>query len=91
MSTFKRMRNLKNHFLAFIGLEADTTSHGEKIVSAFGGFAGILMVALASGYFVGPADAALMAASMGASAVLLFAMPHGGLALLASIRALLHF
>ena len=79
MSTFKRMRNLKNHFWAFIGLEADTTSHGEKIVSAFGGFAGILMVALASGYFVGPADVALMAASMGASAVLLFAMPHGAL------------
>ena len=74
------MRNfIKNHFLAFIGLEADTTSHGEKIVSTVGGFAGILMVALASGYFVGPTDAALMTASMGASAVLLFAMPHGTL------------
>lgn len=74
------MRNfIKHHLLAFIGLEADTTSHAEKIVSAAGGFAGILMVALASGYFVAPADAALMAASMGASAVLLFAMPHGAL------------
>ena len=74
------MRNfIKNHFLAFIGLEADTTSHGEKMVSTIGGFAGILMVVLVSGYFVGPTDAALMAASIGASAVLLFAMPHGTL------------
>ena len=76
----KRLRNfLKNPVLAYLGLEADTTSHSEKIVSAAGGFAGILMVALASGYFVGPADIALMAASMGASAVLLFAIPHGAL------------
>lgn len=61
-----------------IGAESRPASHAEKLVSALGAFAGILSVYLASHFFL--ADAAiLMVASMGASAVLLFAVPHGAL------------
>ena len=66
-------------FLSFMGIEANTTSHLEKIVSAVGGFIGILMVTGVSWYFLGPKPATLIVGSMGASAVLLFAVPHGAL------------
>ena len=64
--------------LRFIGAEGHPASHTEKLVSALGAFAGILSVYLASNYFLGE-SAVLMVASMGASAVLLFAVPHGAL------------
>lgn len=70
---------LRNHFLPLIGFEGNTTSHVEKLVSAGGGFAGILMVILSSWHFLGPENATLLVASMGASAVLLFGVPHGAL------------
>jgi len=66
--------------LSFLGVEADTTSHAEKLISAVGGFVGILLVIAVSRYFVGNDSVALLVASMGASAVLLFAVPHGTLA-----------
>ncbi|MDY7227220.1 HPP family protein [Hyalangium rubrum] len=55
------------------------SQHPEKLISAAGGFVGILLVLLVSAYFVGPTSASLVVASMGASAVLLFAAPHGPL------------
>jgi CBS domain-containing membrane protein len=61
------------------GIEPGRGGHIEKIVSAVGGFAGIFGVAWVSWYFVGPQAAMLVVASMGASAVLLFAVPHGPL------------
>ncbi len=64
--------------LQLIGAEGHPASHTEKLVSALGAFAGILSVYLASNYFLGE-SAVLMVASMGASAVLLFAVPHGAL------------
>lgn len=64
--------------LKFIGAEGHPASHTEKLVSSLGAFAGILAVYLASDYFLGE-SAVLMVASMGASAVLLFAVPHGAL------------
>jgi len=66
--------------LSFLGVEADTTSHAEKLISATGGFVGILLVIAVSHLFVGDEGVALIVASMGASAVLLFAVPHGTLA-----------
>lgn len=54
-------------------------SHAERLVSIGGGFLGILLILLVSNYFVGATDATLIVASMGASAVLLFAVPHGRL------------
>jgi CBS-domain-containing membrane protein len=70
---------MKSHFLSFIGLESNTTSHVEKLVSVIGGFVGIFMIILTSGYFVGMDNSALLVASMGASAVLVFGVPHGAL------------
>ncbi len=63
----------------FIGVEFSPVDHVEKLVSAIGGFIGILIVAWTSTYFVGAHASTLVVASMGASAVLLFAVPHGPL------------
>lgn len=52
-------------------------SHGEKWISAIGGFLGILAVLWISGSVLDHHGAAMVIASMGASAVLLFAVPHG--------------
>lgn len=54
-----------------------SSSMQEKLYSAFGGFLGILAVAIISHHSADPQSAWLMTASMGASAVLLFAAPHG--------------
>lgn len=62
------------------GIEQNTTSHWEKLLSALGALLGITGVYWASlMYLGGPSAALLMVASMGASAVLLFAVPHGAL------------
>lgn len=66
-------------FTRFIGLENNKTSHLEKLVSGLGGFIGILLTLLMTKQFVAGQDIALIVASMGASAVLLFAVPHGQL------------
>ncbi|MEE9320377.1 MAG: HPP family protein [Granulosicoccus sp.] len=52
-------------------------SHAEKLVSALGGFIAIFCILTISRWSVGAGGAALIVASMGASAVLLFAVPHG--------------
>ena len=63
----------------WLGIRKMPVSHTEKLVSAVGGLVGILLVdGLSSTLLEGPA-AHLMVASMGASAVLLFAAPHGPL------------
>ena len=62
-----------------LGVAQTPVSHAEKIVSALGGFTGIFGIFIVSQWAVGPNSAALIVASMGASAVLLFAVPHGPL------------
>jgi len=64
---------------AFLGVQLDTTPHKEKLVSAIGGFLGIFFILHITQYFVSGLAGALIVASMGASAVLLFAVPHGPL------------
>ncbi len=54
-------------------------SHHEKLISALGGFIGILLVFWISAGVLDLHGAALVMGSMGASAVLLFAVPHGNL------------
>lgn len=54
-------------------------SHAEKLISTAGGFIGMLLVLLVSGRILDFHGAALVVASMGASAVLLFATPHSPL------------
>jgi CBS domain-containing membrane protein len=56
------------------------TSSREIFLSAAGALAAILTLALVSTYFAGTGSAVVLVASMGASAVLLFATPHSPLA-----------
>jgi CBS-domain-containing membrane protein len=64
---------------SFIGLTSNKTSHHEKIISGLGGFVSIFLIMFITRQFVGADDAGVIVASMGASAVLLFAVPHGPL------------
>ena len=72
------MRFIKK-FFGCCGVEPDTTGHAEKFISAAGGFIGILLTMWVSLHYLGAQGAAMLVASMGASAVLLFAVPHGPL------------
>ena len=49
----------------------------EQVVSTLGGFLGIYLVYLLSHALIGPEGAVWMVVSMGATAVLLFGVPHG--------------
>lgn len=62
-----------------LAMELDSVSPAEKLVASLGGMLGITLIALISYQFTGASGAALIVPSMGASAVLLFAVPHGKL------------
>lgn len=59
--------------------DPNSASHGEKWISATGGFIGILAVLCISRAVLDHHGAAMVVGSMGASAVLLFAAPHGAM------------
>lgn len=79
MYNWYMLMKLLRKTLGFWGVVPDTTSHVEKAISAVGGFIGILLTMWVSLHYLGTQGAALLVASMGASAVLLFAVPHGAL------------
>jgi len=62
-----------------IGVESGATGHREKWISAIGGFIAIFATLWVSAHYLDQPGAVLLVASMGASAVLLFAVPHGAL------------
>ena len=70
---------MKESFLQFLGVERYRVSHTEKFVSALGAFLGIYLIFYSSTYFLSGTASYLIVASMGATAVLLFAVPHGPL------------
>ena len=63
----------------WLGIEIDEVSVTEKMVSGLGGTVAIVLVVLLSNHALGLHGSAALVASMGASAVLLFAVPHGQL------------
>ncbi|WP_455200039.1 HPP family protein [Kaarinaea lacus] len=63
----------------FFGVEAENISTAEKLVSVMGSFFGIFFIALVSHKTIGAQGTAIIVPSMGAAAVLLFAVPHGRL------------
>ena len=73
------MKNIVTLFRKLLGIELAPVSHAERIASAVGGFLSILCILVISQSFVGMQDAGIIVASMGASSVLLFAVPHGQL------------
>jgi CBS domain-containing membrane protein len=69
---------------SLLGIERNTTRHGEKLISALGAFLGILAVYWGVRWsfpdgFMHTSGTLLMVTSMGATAVLLFAVPQGAL------------
>ena len=63
----------------FLGLEREQVSTAEKLVSLLGAILGIYLVSLISFYSTDAKGASYIVPSMGAAAVLLFAVPHGKL------------
>ncbi|MEZ5236228.1 MAG: HPP family protein [Acidimicrobiales bacterium] len=68
-----------SNVVRWLGVELDEVSAKEKAVAAAGGLLAILLLSLLTGRVLDPDGAVLVVASMGASAVLLFAVPHGQL------------
>ncbi|MDH5327089.1 MAG: HPP family protein [Gammaproteobacteria bacterium] len=62
-----------------LGIEQTSVSHTERLVSALGGLVSIIGILLVSRWVLQGEAATMIIASMGATAVLLFAVPHGTL------------
>lgn len=75
----KIARYMRHFWMGLRSHDAHPASHAEKIISTVGGFVGILLVLIVSGQVLDFHGVALVVASMGASAVLLFATPHSPL------------
>ena len=66
-------------FSRYLGIESSPVSHTERLVSALGSTLVIACIFFISRAVLGPTATLLIVPSMGASAVLLFAVPHGAL------------
>lgn len=74
------MKRTFTRWIAYFSTDTVQLSTGEKLRSGLAAFFGILLVGWISSYFVTGLGLPLMVASMGASAVLLFAASHSPLA-----------
>ena len=63
----------------YLGIDFGSVSHTERLVSTAGGALVIFCIIIITRASLGPTGALLIIPSMGASAVLLFAVPHGAL------------
>ncbi|MBL8445960.1 MAG: HPP family protein [Zoogloeaceae bacterium] len=68
-----------NSLLRFVGFPRSRYRSNEQAIAALGGFLGIVAVAAISVRLLGADQAVLIVPSMGASAVLIFAVPHSPL------------
>jgi len=68
-----------NWLKRLLGIEQSSVSRLEQAVSGIGGLLGIVAILIVSGPLLHEPAGAVVVASMGASAVLLFAVPHGPL------------
>ncbi|MCP8689490.1 HPP family protein [Marinobacterium sedimentorum] len=76
------MKHWVNTARLYLGIESGSTTHLEKAVSGLGAFVGVYLVYVNAGWTFGQGLAGniatlLVVGSMGATAVLLFAVPHG--------------
>jgi len=65
--------------IRFSGFPARSHGANEQIIATVGGFIGIFAVMGISLWLLGPGDAVIVVPSLGASAVLIFAVPHSPL------------
>ena len=63
----------------FLGIEFSPVSHRERLISALGGFLSLIVVYAVSHALLGASDTPILVLSIGSSAVLLFAVPHGAM------------
>ncbi|MAM89826.1 MAG: hypothetical protein CME36_21205 [unclassified Hahellaceae] len=68
-----------HEFFLLIGLGDNATSHKEKLLSGIGAALGMYAIVLFGTHYAGAEQSIWLTASIGASAVLLFAAPHGAL------------
>ncbi|MCP3689731.1 MAG: hypothetical protein GY784_15095 [Gammaproteobacteria bacterium] len=73
------MASCEKIFRNYLGIDSTTVSHREKLISACGGFIGIFCVYLLTQQTVGAEATIYIVPSMGATAVLVFAIPHSAL------------
>ena len=72
------MNKISKKIKKILGVD-NSVSTAEILASTLGGFIGIFLISVISYHFTGASGAALIVPSMGASAVLVFAVPHGKL------------
>ena len=75
----KRNSLMPTQWLKMLGIELSPVSHRERLVSALGGFLGIFAVYSTSHALLGGTASPIMVLSMGSTAAMLFAVPHGAL------------
>ena len=73
-----RVRWLRR-WLRFLGWRPDSTTHQEKLISALGTTLALILLYWITHLVMSAESALWVTGSMGASAVLVFAMPHGTL------------
>jgi CBS-domain-containing membrane protein len=66
-------------WLKLLGIELSPVSHRERLVSALGGFVAIFAVYWTSHLILGATASPILVLSMGSTAAMLFAVPHGAL------------
>ena len=74
-----RLKPWMSSLRSLLGIEHYSTSHTEKLISVLGVALGIMAVYEISDWYLSAEGTLLMVASMGATAILLFGVPHGGL------------
>lgn len=79
MDNSNKSRLISPNIIRFLGISQAPVSHSEKLISALGGFIAIFCIMVVSHHFIPGIASYGIVASMGASAVLLFAVPHGPL------------
>lgn len=75
----KRNLSATSTWAKLLGVELNPVSHRERLVSALGGFVGIFAVYWISHLVSGTVASPILVLSMGSTAVMLFAVPHGAL------------
>lgn len=68
-----------DNWRGLLGIELSPVSHRERLISALGAAIGIALVYGITRSVLGPGHALILAAPIGATAVLLFAIPHGAI------------
>lgn len=70
---------LLSEFKKYLGIDANSTSKREKFISGIGAMLSILLCQIITQQYFTPQVSLLLIASMGATATLVYALPHGAL------------